>query len=174
MRTYTTVKRAYEGFTKKIMGTTFSSWRYIHKYFYFASERIRQICRPINHFILAAIIMSNKSWTAFEQSSRRKPIRLTLTLLRRPPSCPNCSRIRASNGRCFAELDGKIEMWKRGFQKEKRKKTSNSRQSWIKLKACQSSKACMGGTWPHAHLYLHNPADGCQSVQAVNMKDPYF
>lgn len=138
MRTYTTVKRGYEGFTKKIMGTAFSSWRYIHKYFILQRKRIRQICRPINHFILAAIIVVQQELDCFRtiiQTQTNQTVGPHNETLKLHPA-PNCSCIRASNGRCFAGL-----AWK--FTKKKKKK-SNSRQSWIKPKACQSSKSLYG------------------------------
>lgn len=43
------------------------------------------------------------------------------------------------------------------------------------FKNCHSLKACMSAACPHTSCnYLHNPAHGCQSAQAVNMKDPFL
>lgn len=120
--------------------------------------------------------MSNKRWTAFEQSTRINNQRLGPPI-NKPHLLPNSSH-RAPYFLCIRALTQDFD---RNHNEVDKNSTKNAekRQDQDKLEfqltTCQFSKACMSAVRPHpSHHYLHNPVTGCQSFQAVNMKDHFL
>lgn len=134
MKTYRNVKRAYEGFKKENNGYYFSRWIYIHKYSILQEKESGRFAVLSIIFFLAAIILSNKNWTAFEQSTRNSQSE-TRTSQWTPPLPPSPH----PHFLCIRALT-----WDFGLQKcieilPRRKKRFKSRQN-IKCATIQSSK----------------------------------